>query len=137
MSDRLEAEKTELVLGTNSFNKIAEKSGTEAWCNLITTLLFMKKGTYPSDPNMGCDIQQYEFNFLDDVISEIESNITDQVRTYLSDIPLDSVTVSKDYSASGKPILLIILEFTLDEGSDFVVVAATQSNNLINFEVVM
>ena len=67
MSDRLEAEKTELVLGINSFNKPAEKSGVEAWCKLITNLLFMAKGTYPTDPDMGCDIGQYEFAFIDDI----------------------------------------------------------------------
>lgn len=137
MSYRLESEKTELVLGINSFNKPAEKSGPEAWCKLITTLLFMKKGTYPTDPDMGCEIQQYEFEFIDDVIDKIESSITEQVRKYLNDIPFDSVTVSKSTSDSGKPIILIVLEFTYNSKSDVAVVAAEKTDNLINFEVVM
>lgn len=137
MSDRLEAEKTELVLGINSFNKPAEKSGVEAWCKLITNLLFMAKGTYPTDPDMGCDIGQYEFAFIDDVISKIEASITEQVRKYLPDIPLDSVIVSKDTSDSGRPILLVLLQFTYDEKSDIAVVAAEKADNLINFKVVI
>lgn len=137
MSDRLESEKTELVLGINSFNKPAEKSGPDAWCNLITTLLFMKKGTYPTDPDMGCEIQQYEFEFIDDVIDKIEESITEQCRKYLSDIPLESVTVTKDTSDSGKPIILIVIEFTYDGRSDVAVVAAEKTDNLINFDVVM
>lgn len=137
MSERLESEKSELVLGINSFNKPAEKSGPDAWCKLITTLLFMKKGTYPSDPNMGCEIQQYDFAFIDDIINKVQANVSDQIQTYLPDIPLDSVSVTKDFSESGEPILLIVIEFTYNSKSDVVVVAAEKTDNLINFEVVM
>ena len=138
MSERSDYEKAELILGINSFNKPAEKSGPEAWGALVSNLLFMKKGTYPTDPDMGCEIQKYEFSFIDDVVDEIEELISDQIRRYLPDIPFDTVTISKETSDTGKPILLILLSFTYNENTtDTVVVAAEKTNSNINFEVVI
>ena len=138
MAEKLDAEKKELVLGLNSFNQPAETSGVEAWVKLITNLLFMKKGAYPTDPEMGCEIQKYEYAFVDDVRDEIESLINDQIRRYLPDIPFESATISTTTSDSGKVILLIILQFTYNEGeTETAVVATENSKNYINFEVVI
>ena len=132
------AEKKELVLGSNSFNQPAEASGKDAWVKLITNLLFMKKGTYPSDPEMGCELYKYEFAFIDDVIDEIQDVITTQVRTYLSDIPLTECNVSSSRLESGKAVLLIALTFQYRDGEyDTAVVAAEESTNQINFAVAM
>lgn len=137
MSERSDYEKAELVLGINSFNKPAEKSGPNAWGSLVSNLLFMKKGTYPTDPEMGCELQKYQFSFIDDVIEEIEEIITNQIRKYLPDIPFDSVIISKETSDTGKPILLILLTFITSNNENTVVVAAEQTDNNINFEVVI
>lgn len=137
MSERSDYEKAELILGINSFNKPAEKSGPDAWGSLVSNLLFMKKGTYPTDPEMGCELQKYQFSFIDDVIEEIEEIITNQIRKYLPDIPFDSVIISKETSDTGKPILLILLTFITSNNENTVVVAAEQTDNNINFEVVI
>ena len=136
MAEKLDAEKKELILGLNSFNQPAETSGVEAWVKLITNLLFMRKGSYPTDPEMGCEIQKYEYSFIDDVRDDIMNLINDQVRKYLPDIPFDSATVTTSTSDSGKVILLIILQFTYNGGMDTAVVASENSKNYINFEVV-
>lgn len=132
MADELNANKNELMIGINNFNKPAEATGVAAWANLITRLLFMKKGTYPTDPEMGCDIGKYEFMFIDDVIDEIEEVITTQVRTYLPDIPFDSVTISSETTDSGRVVLLIVMEFTYNgnERQSAVVAAEKVQNNL-------
>lgn len=138
MADKLDAEKKELSLSINSFDQPTELVGVDAWAKLVANLLFMKKGSYPTDPEMGCELQQYEFSVIDEVTDEIQELITEQVRTYLPDIPLDTVSVKKDYMQGGQPIMLIILEFSYNDGElDTAVVAAEKSNNLINFEVVI
>lgn len=133
MSDISDSEKTEIVLGLNAFNKPAEVSGIEAWTKLICNLLFMEKGSYPTDPDMGCEIHKYRFHFIEDVIDELTERINSQVTTYLPDIPLAGVNVSKEQSNTGQPILLIALEFDVEGQNEVAVVAAEKVNKKINF----
>lgn len=118
-----DADKIEPILALNAFNKPAEASGVTAWTKLITNLLFMEPGAYPTDPEMGCDIGKYEFGFLDDVLDEINENIANQVQTYLPDIPVTTINASKTYSDTGKPILLIAIEFSVENDNEIAVVA--------------
>lgn len=132
----LESNKKELVLGLNSFNAPAELTGKNAWINLILHLMFIKKGTYPSNPIIGIGIQTYDYQFIKDVIVKLQDDITNQVKTFLPEIPLDSVVVDTT-EVSGKVILLIIITFTIDGTTDVAVVASQTSNNIIDFEVSM
>ena len=132
-----ESDKKELILGINSFDKPSEAIGVDAWAKLVTNLLFMKKGTYPSEPDMGIEIQKYEFDFIDDVKDDLEIEITEQINAYLPGIPLTTVSVRSTTSDSGKSILLIVLEFSYNGKLDSAVVAAENSANLINFKVAM
>lgn len=132
-----ESDKRELVLGVNCFDKPAEAIGVNAWAKLVTNLLFMKKGTYPSEPDMGIEIQKYEFSFIDDVKEELETEITEQVHTYLSSVPLSGINISSTTLESGKVVLLVVLEFSYNGNLDSAVVAAENSANLINFKVAM
>lgn len=135
--ERNECEKAELVLGINVFDQPAEVSGTNAWGALVANLLFMVPGTIPSDPEMGCDLGQYEFSFIDDVKDDIEENIRNQLSTYLPDIPLEMIDISNG-SASGDPnILYIKLIFDMEDSEENIaVVAAEKVNSIINFAVV-
>lgn len=134
---RNECEKSELVLGINVFDQPAETSGAKAWGNLITNLLFMSPGSIPSDPEMGCDIGQYEFGFIDDVVEDIEENIQNQVNTYLPDIPLESIEISNGAEAGDPNILYVKIVFSVDGSKDNIaVVAAEKVNSIINFVVV-
>lgn len=132
-----ESDKLELVLGVNNFDKPSEAIGVNAWAKLVTNLLFMKKGTYPSEPDMGIEIQKYEFSFIDDIQDELESTITEQLHSYLPSVPLTSVKLRSETSESGQPILLVVLEFSYNGKLDSVVVAAENSKNIINFKVAM
>lgn len=137
MAERQESEKTEQVLGINAFNEPLEKSGPNAWAQLVATIAFMTPGTMPTDPEMGCNIQKYQFSFIDDKRDEIEQSITDQVRTYLPDIPLESVEITTRTLEKGNTVLMIILTFNFDNIQDVAVVAAEKtSDKVLNFDIV-
>lgn len=137
MADRQESQKTEQLLGINNFNKPAEVSGVQAWANLISNLLFLVPGTYPTDPEMGCNIQQYQFSFVDQSKELIESSIRDQCGKYLPEIPLESVTITNEKLPSGNYALLIVLAFTMESDDNVAVIAAEKNNNIINFDLVV
>ena len=137
IAEKQESEKTEQVLGVNVFDEPLELSGADAWANLVTNLIFMVPGTVPTDPEMGCYIQQYEYSFIDSVRDEISQKIMDQVRTYLPDIPLESISIDTRDSDTNGTILIIILEFVYDNTENISVVAAEKDNSgVINFAVV-
>lgn len=136
--EKQNAEKAEVVIGINSFDQPAEASEINAWVNIITRLLFMKKGTYPSDPEMGCELQKYEFAFVDNASIEIAETIREQCQIYLPDVPLTNIYVKTADYLPGQSVVLISLEFEVAEGQfDTAVVASEKVDNLINFEVVI
>ena len=130
----LEANKKELGLSTNVFNKATEYQGKTAWFQLILNLIFLRPGTYPSMPTMGVGIQDYEYEYLDDVKDNIRNKIEEQVNLFLPDVPLASVEVtSVEYE--GKTILLIVI--SLEDNGQIVTgaVASEVTNHLIDFEI--
>ena len=130
----LEANKKELGLSTNVFNKATEYQGKTAWFQLILNLIFLRPGTYPSIPNMGVGLQDYEYEYIDDVKDNIRNNIEEQVNLFLPDLPLTSVEVtSVEYE--GKTILLIVI--SLEDNGQIVTgaVASEVTNHLIDFEI--
>ena len=96
----------------------------------------MKKGSYPTDPEMGVDIGKYEYEFIDEILDDLEELITSQVRKYLPDIPFESVTVKKEESVNGQAILLVILEFMYDGENSTAVIASEKRKNTIDIEAV-
>lgn len=130
----LEANKKELGLSTNVFNKATEYQGKTAWFQLILNLIFLRPGTYPSIPNMGVGLQDYEYEYIDDVKDNIRNKIEEQVNLFLPDVPLASVEVtSVEYE--GKAILLIVI--SLEDNGQIVTgaVASEVTNRLIDFEI--
>lgn len=130
----LEANKKELGLSTNVFNKATEYQGKTAWFQLILNLIFLRPGTYPSIPNMGVGLQDYEYEYIDDVKDSIRNKIEEQVNLFLPDVPLASVEVtSVEYE--GKTILLIVI--SLEDNGQIVTgaVASEVTNHLIDFEI--
>ena len=134
-SGPLESSKTELALEIDSFDKPKELSNAKAWSQLMLNLIFLKPGTYPSIPEMGVGIEDYQYDFLEDAISELSAKIVNQQKTYLPDIPLSEVQVTK-IDKSGQPVLII--QFSFNEGSDIVNTAAAinvSKRNFLDFEV--
>ena len=135
MSNPLESSKKEPILEINSFDKPTELSGVSAWSQLLLNLIFLKPGTYPSAPEMGVGIEEYQYDFVDDAISELSTKITEQQKKYLSDIPLSSVQVTK-VEQNGQPILVIQLFFNIASGTASSAIAINVSKrNFLEFEV--
>lgn len=128
----LESDKKEIQLSLNSFNVPSQNTGIKAWIQLVTQLLFLRKGTYQSDPNMGVGLQDYEFTEINNTINELTNSITEQIRTYLPDVPFDSVTIER-LDDNHPNVLLVMLNFTTTETA----VIAADINNIdnINFAV--
>lgn len=130
----LEANKKELSLSTNVFNKPTELVGINAWAQLIIQLLFLKPGTFPSIPRMGIGVQNYEFEFMDAAIDKLNEDIPRQIDTYLPDVPVESVRASS-VNIQGKQVLLITIQL-FDNGVITTVVAAAEvKNRLIDFDI--
>ena len=130
----LEANKKELVLGTNVFNKPTELTGINAWAQLLVHLLFLRPGTYPSIPRMGVGIQDYEYDFMDAAVDKLNDEIPSQINTYLPDLPMESVKVSS-VNVQGKQILLVAIQLYDNGTITTVAVAAEVNNRLINFDI--
>lgn len=131
----LEADKKELGLSTNVFNKQTEYQGKTAWFQLILNLIFLRPGTYPSIPNMGVGIQDYEYEYIDDVKDNIRTKIEEQINLFLPDVPLASVDVNS-VNYEGKTILLIII--SLNDNGQIVtgaVASEVTKNRLIDFDI--
>lgn len=129
-----ETNKKELLLGLNLFQKPAELVGKDAWARLTLNLLFLRKGTYPSAPQMGVGIQDYDYEFLEEIISPLQEDIQAQMHTYLPSVPLTDVQVTST-EFEGKPILVIGLGFYDNGAVKYSAVAAQVSNKLIDFEI--
>lgn len=132
-----EQNKKELTLNINPFNEMAELSGKDAWIRTTLNLLFMRKGSYPSCPDMGVDIlSAYEFEFADNATRKIQEDVMRQVSTYLPEVPLTGISIStKRLPNINKPVLIIALTFSYDKNRDISVVATTERNNIIDFAI--
>ena len=89
---------------------------------------------YPSNPDIGIGIQQYEYQYIDNVIDPLKEDILLQVHTFLPDVPLQSVNISTT-EISSKTVLLIYFTFIDNGNIDTSVVASTKINNIIDFEI--
>lgn len=83
---------------------------------MIIRLLLLKKGTYPDFPNLGIDIRgRYRFMFSEE-LSTLESELTDQIETYLPE--LLPITVSAEMitipSTKANGILFNIISNEID-----------------------
>jgi hypothetical protein len=129
-------QRKELKLALNPFERPAELSGSKAWIQQIINLLYMKKGTYPTDPDLGVDIQSYDFQFTDTAVLDLQHAIDRQVSDYLPMIPISNINVTTT-EINGNIALLIYVSIIERDGLNVAVVAADVSKNIINFAVTM
>lgn len=133
----MESQKKESVLSVDVFGKPGALSGVEAWCDLIIRLICMTPGTYPSLPEMGVGLASYEYSTIESVIGQLTNEINQQVRTYLPDIPIDTIT-TKTQQWKQDTLLIFIIQFSqAKETLPIVSVVSYQVKNIINFEVIM
>lgn len=130
-----EAGKKELSFGLNSFNQPQEYSGVNAWARQIMQLLIMRKGTYPSDPNMGGDMDKHNFETLTKFQITILNDFKSQIATYLPDIPVADITL-QDYMDDTRKYVIFVITFNVNNVTEVAVVASRKSSsNIIDFKV--
>ena len=79
---------------------------------MIIRLLLLKKGTYPDFPNLGIDIRgRYRFMFSEE-LSTLESELTNQIETYLPiTVSAEMITIP---STTANGILFNIISNEID-----------------------
>lgn len=134
-SDTLDSNKKETSLQINSFDKPNELTGVAAWSQLMLNLIFLKPGTYPSLPEMGVGIEDYQYDFFEEAVEALSSAITEQQKVFLPDVPLSGIKISK-LEKNGQPILVIQLFFDTNDGVETSAIAInTSKRNFLDFDV--
>jgi phage baseplate assembly protein W len=107
--------KDELLLERNVYNTGASRTDLEALAQTLQNLLIIEPGTYPNQPELGVGIQNYEFEFLDDItLNELKSNIDKQITKFLPNnfyVEFDVSTVTNELN---KQVLVITFNVTAD-----------------------
>ena len=102
----------ELDFNLNGFRDQKVLYDEHAYAQMIKRLLLMRKGTYPSIPDMGINISAYRFQDIDQVIAgKLKNAITSQINMYIPELPLQNITISK-VKYRGDFILYIEIEIT-------------------------
>lgn len=121
-ADKLQSEKIERTFDLSDYkNSLKYYENTEAMARVILNLLYLKPGNYPNSPEMGINIKQYQFEFLDNsTISEIEANINEQIQTYLADSIIGYVEIKKltTEEETIKRTIIIAITVSSSKGSD-------------------
>lgn len=88
--------KDELTFNFNDFNEPQVEEKIHALSRLVLNLLLTVPGTYPDTPNMGINIAQYQFEFLDNnLIQTIQRHVKEQVDTYIPNNNIQKIIVAK------------------------------------------
>ena len=87
---------TELDFSLNAFRQQKVLTDDEAYARMISRLLLMRKGTYPTEPGMGINLGAYRFRDMDSILAgELKEVIMAQISAYIPGITIEDVTVSK------------------------------------------
>lgn len=119
-----EAKKNEFILKVNEFQKVDNIDGLLAIARLVQTLLFLKPGTYPNDPEIGIGIENYKFEWGDEkTIEMIKEKITEQVHKYIPSSSITDILVgvrASDASNTGQKNCLVI-KIAFSNGRDVLI----------------
>lgn len=117
--------KKEFELSVNNFGTATEYEDLFALAREIQTLILMKPGSFPNHPEMGVGIQDYQFEYLDNLtISEISTRINDQINTYINSNYVANAKVqiipNKLQSKENTLGVLINLAYDINHSSEFI-----------------
>ena len=131
--------KAELTFEINSFGKPLELSGIEAWTRDVLRILFMEKGTMPSDPEMGCGITREMYHDIQTLKGTIRTQAESQIRQYLPDVPFLAMNVySEDELVSDGNPNIVYYMISFQKNADeikTVTVASKVTHKVIDFEI--
>lgn len=103
--------------GVDEFNRSKILSEAETIKNNILTLLFMRKGSYPSIPELGIGLQDYLYQFFDEIdVEKIKRDIGAQCSEFIPSVNSGELQVVKTYK-DNKPVLLVVIPTSLENSN--------------------
>ncbi len=134
-----EHQKAEPTFEINAFDRPLDLSGYDAWARQIIRLMFQEKGTYPSDPDMGCGISAENYQSINELKARVRSSVEAQVHRYFPDIPLAAINCySEDELIDGgdPTIVYYMISFQVNAHKIVTVkVPSRAANKVIDFEI--
>ena len=126
----------ELDFSLNGFNKQSVLRGVYAYARLIDRLLRKRKGTNPSDPDMGVDLDSYRFSDINLMVAgSLRNVILTQISTYIPNLPIQDINVStmkykNDY-------ILYIKISIIQENLTFQLAYLQRKRSIINTKIIV
>lgn len=88
------------------YGKAKEYDGDNAIILAIRNILLSRPGNFPFNPDIGMDIQKYQFDMLDEeTLDSIKKELRKQIALYIPDIGNVDVNVVKVEDNDGLPYL--------------------------------
>ena len=103
------------TMGVNSFNETKILSPSETIVRNILLILLGRPGFYPSQPNLGMNIEQYLYMFADDInTNEIKETLIKQCEDLADSIEEEELDVSST-TLNGRTALIFTLPIIIDD----------------------
>lgn len=127
----------EPVFGPDEFGRPRFMTETETDVKNVLFALFLERGMYPSIPWMGGSIEEYLYQFVDDIdTSVILARLGSACSDFLDMINEGTLEVFKS-QANGKPLLIVKLPELIERRKSAVIVGVTTNYNnelIYNFQ---
>ena len=125
-----------LLLDIDDFRRQKVVTAAQGYANQILTLLSLKRGDIPSIPDAYIDISKaLRYKDMDLITGgALKERIVDKIRTYLPEVPLDSLTI---YCVKyrGQDLVLMDFKLTTEQVITIGAVNSASDSNLVNFKI--
>ena len=116
----------------DAFNNQKVYVGAMAYAHKIKNLLFMRKGDFPSDPDMGINIQSIRFKDMDALASgSLKETLSAQISAYVVDVTTDDIALSVN-KYNGNYYLLITIHLE-QLNSEIIYAIDDNKREVVNF----
>lgn len=99
---------TEDLVSTYDFRKISE---FDVLVDAIVKAIYIKKGTYICDPEVGSLIRQYVFELADQVSLDLIKNEVEQIVRQIPQLRLHNISVLRDAKDPKSVIIEILVQY--------------------------
>lgn len=122
--------------GVDDFNRAKVYNETETLKNNILALLFMRPGSYQSIPKLGIGLQDYLYQFFDELDTDaLSMQIAAQCQEFIPQIQNGNLKVLKTMDGN-TPVLLIVLPTVIEDKATGVAIAvAAKESGLISYNI--
>ena len=124
--------------GTDNFGNPKMYSETETLANNILTVLFGKKGAYPTLPNLGMDVARYVLTMFDEIKEDdLKTELVQNCSSFsgvVNNGDFDVIkTILKDQYGNDAPTILFKIPTMIKNVSRSLIIGITASNNQVEY----